>query len=166
MSTSSGVYDTDYGIEAESGMTSNLFVYGTLLRDLAHPMHEILEQFANRQGTGYINGKLYDIANYPGLILSNNVRKVVWGEIYTIDDSIALFDLLDKYEGCAPHSRKPFEYKRDVVTIHHVDGSTNDDAILAWCYLYKKPVNHTQLIPCGDYLSFRNHGLKRVSKAK
>ena len=140
-------------------MTSYLFTYGTLLSGMGHPMHEVLIHFAELAGPAYINGKLYELGQYPGLVLSNNVKKVVWGEVYRIHTEDELFRYLDDYEGCASHCRKPHEYRRDLVTIHDADGHS----LLAWAYLYKKPVNHLQLIPNGDYLSYRNKGrLKAV----
>jgi len=140
-------------------MTSYLFTYGTLLSGMGHPMHEVLTHYAELAGPAYINGKLYELGQYPGLVLSNNTRKVVWGEVYRIHTEGELFRYLDDYEGCASHNRKPHEYRRDLVTIHDADGHS----LLAWAYLYKKPVNHLQLIPNGDYLSYRNKGrLKAV----
>lgn len=139
-------------------MTSCLFTYGTLLSGIGHPMHELLTRYARLIGTGHINGKLYEIADYPGLVLSNNVRNIVWGEIYQIESGQELFRYLDKYEGCAPRSRRPHEYQRDLVTVHDAD----EHSLLAWAYLYKHPVNHSRLIPAGDYLAFRNKGRLRI----
>lgn len=143
-------------------MTPNLFVYGSLLRGFGHPMHEVLQRYAVYQGPGYINGKLFDIGDYPGLILSNNVRKVVEGEIYTIRDEDNLFLLLDRYEGCDKHAEQPCEYQRDVVTINNDE----DITMLAWSYLYKHPVENNRLIPDGNYLTYRNKGYRRLSLVK
>lgn len=139
-------------------MTENLFVYGTLLSGLGHPMHEVLDRYAHFINPGYINGKLYTVNDYPGLILSNNSRKVVWGEIYRVDNATVVFDLLDQYEGCSARSPRPYEYQRNLVTIQDV----HNDGMLAWCYLYKRPVYHGQLIPAGDYLAFRNKGMQKI----
>ena len=141
-------------------MTPYLFTYGTLLSGLGHPMQELMMNYAELLGTGFINGKLYEIDNYPGLVLSNNVKKVVWGEIYRVHDADELFRYLDEYEGCATHSRRPHEYQRDMVSVHN----TPEHSLLAWTYLYKHPISHLHRIPTGDYLSFRNKGrLKIVS---
>lgn len=139
-------------------MTSYLFTYGTLLSGIHHPMHEVMLRYAELSGTGFINGKLYDMGNYPGLVLSNNVRKLVWGEIYRIHDEDELFRYLDDYEGCAQHSRQPHEYRRDLVSIH----DTQEHSLLAWTYLYKQPIKHLPLIPTGDYLSHRNKGRLKI----
>ncbi len=139
-------------------MTSYLFTYGTLLSGMGHPMHEVLSRYAELLGPGFINGKLYEVGYYPGLVLSNNVKKIVWGEIYQIQDEVPLFRYLDDYEGCASHSRQPHEYRRDLVNIH----DTPEHSLLAWTYLYKFPVNHLALIPNGDYLFYRNKGRLRT----
>lgn len=139
-------------------MISYFFTYGTLLSGLGHPMHELLERHATFVSTGHINGKLYEVLDYPALVLSNNVKKIVKGEIYRIQDEDALFKYLDEYEGCAPHSRKPNEYQRDMVSIH----DSQQHSLLAWAYLYKYPVGHLHLIPTGDYLACRNKGRLRI----
>lgn len=139
-------------------MTSHLFIYGTLLRGIGHPMHELLEQHSRLIGHGYINGNLYEITDYPALVLSNNAKKIVWGEIYQIQNEPELFKYLDEYEGCAAHSRRPHEYQRDLVSIH----DSGQHCLLAWAYLYKQPVAHLQLIPNGDYLAYRNKGRLKI----
>ena len=141
-------------------MISSLFVYGTLLSGIGHPMHEFMERYAGLEGPGFINGKLYDVLDYPALVLSNNPKKVVWGEIYRVRDEAELFKYLDDYEGCGPHAPKPHEYQRDLVSVH----DRAQHSLLVWTYLYKKPVSHLHLIPGGDYLAYRNKGhLKMVN---
>jgi len=142
-------------------MISYLFTYGTLLSGIAHPMHELIESYASLQGVGHINGKLYDVGGYPGLVLSNNAKKVVKGEIYLIQNETMLFKYLDDYEGCAAFSRKPYEYQRDIVTVR----DEQDHNLLAWTYLYKRPVEQLQLISAGDYLSYRYQGRLKASNA-
>lgn len=135
-----------------------LFTYGTLLRGIGHPMYELIERYAIFEGTGFINGKLYEVANYPALVLSNNIKKVVWGEIYRVQDEQTLFKYLDEYEGCTPHSRKPHEYQRDLVSVY----DSEQRSLLAWAYLYKYPAAHLHLIPGGDYLAYRNKGRLKI----
>ncbi len=140
-------------------MTPYLFAYGTLLSGIGHPMHELIDHYATFSGLGYINGKLYEVADYPALVLSNNVKKIVKGEIYKIQDEGTLLKYLDEYEGCSPKSRKPYEYRRNLVMIHDAD----HHSFLVWTYLYQYPVSHLHLIPTGDYLAYRNKGrLKMV----
>lgn len=139
-------------------MTSNFFVYGTLLSGIDHPMHELMQQFAVLKGEGYITGRLYDVSDYPGLVLSNNVQKQVWGELYEIQNEAALFKTLDDYEGCAPDSSEPHEYQRSIVTVHDASHA----ALLAWTYLYIQPVTLLKRIVEGDYLEYRNKGRLRV----
>jgi len=142
-------------------MTSYLFTYGTLLSGLGHPMYEFIERHASLLGIGQINGKLYEVLDYPALVLSNNIKKIVKGELYLIEDEQELFKYLDEYEGCAPHSRKPYEYQRDLVSVH----DSEQHSLLAWTYLYKNPVTHLHLIPNGDYLAYRNKGRLRIVSA-
>ncbi|MDH5409639.1 MAG: gamma-glutamylcyclotransferase [Gammaproteobacteria bacterium] len=138
-------------------MTSTLFVYGTLLSGIGHPMNELMQQFASLKGEGYISGRLYDLNEYPGLVLSNNENKKVWGELYEIQNETELFKYLDDYEGCAPHSPDPHEYHRNIVTVH----DTSHAGLLAWTYLYTQAVTRLNPIPNGDYLEYRNKGRLR-----
>lgn len=142
-------------------MTPYLFTYGTLLSGIGHPMYEFIERYASFCGPGQIHGQLYEVSDYPALVLSNNSKKIVRGEIYRVRDADALFKYLDDYEGCAPHSRRPYEYQRNLVTIH----DARQHSLLAWTYLYKYAVGQLALIPSGDYLAYRNKSrLKMVNR--
>jgi gamma-glutamylcyclotransferase (GGCT)/AIG2-like uncharacterized protein YtfP len=127
-----------------------LFVYGTLLSSLNHPMHDILKSYAEPEGEGTIQAKLYDLGGYPGMVISNRSTDRVKGEIYMISASEKLFMVLDRYEGCCDEYPEPWQYHRKVVPVQTSDGSRVD----AWVYLFNwDSAGHTY-IESGDYLKY------------
>jgi len=125
---------------------SYLFVYGTLMRDFSHPMHNVLIKFANFVDKAKVNGCLYEIDGYPGLVLTKE-SLFVKGELYRIDDEVRLFEILDDYEECSSKFPKPHEYRRIITQVFLSDGSI----INAWLYEYNHPIDYTKLIASGDY---------------
>jgi len=123
-----------------------IFVYGTLMRSFSHPMHNVLTKFANFVSEAKVNGRLYEIDGYPGLILTKE-KIFVEGELYKINDKKRLFDLLDIYEECSSEFPKPHEYKRVIANTFLSDGNT----INAWLYVYNHSVDPAKLIKSGNY---------------
>jgi gamma-glutamylcyclotransferase (GGCT)/AIG2-like uncharacterized protein YtfP len=130
-------------------MSSNfIFIYGTLLSSLNHPMHDLLKRYAELTGKGTIRAKLYDLGRYPGVVLSNNQADRVKGEIYKITDSEKLFPVLDRYEGCSDEFPEPHQYLRKKVPVLMDDGRRMD----TWVYLFNwDTLRHTH-IESGNYL--------------
>lgn len=138
-------------------MNSNfIFIYGTLLSSLNHPMHNVLEKYAELEGEGHIQAKLYDLGRYPGVMMSGNPSDRVKGEIYKISDGEKLFSLLDHYEGCSDNFPEPHQYLRRVVQVQADDGSMID----AWVYLYNWDSDGHRYIESGDYLKYVEGGGK------
>ena len=81
----------------------HVFVYGTLRRGGANDITQ-LSPAAHFVGLGSVQGTLYDLGAYPGLVLSrameNALQNAVVGEVYAISD--ALETQLDEIEGLAP----------------------------------------------------------------
>ena len=80
--------------------TDLLFVYGTLRRAAAHPMHRLLGPAAF-VGPGEFQGRLYHLGNYPGMVRSDDPADIVHGEVYRLHELAATLACLDDYEGCA-----------------------------------------------------------------
>ena len=84
--------------------TSNfLFVYGTLLSDLAPSMLKgVLSPFNGvaLMGKSEISGAvLYDIdGTYPGIVLTDNPEDKVLGEVYSMENPENILNMLDIYE--------------------------------------------------------------------
>jgi len=126
-------------------MTEHLFVYGTLMRRFRHPMHDELARGADFVGEAVVQGRLYDLGRYPGLVLSESPEDGVSGELYRLHDDTVL-RVLDDYEGCGPADAQPHEYVRRTVTVCG-DGGTSE----AWAYVYNRPVHALPRITSGRY---------------
>ncbi|HEY2987064.1 MAG TPA: gamma-glutamylcyclotransferase family protein [Candidatus Binatia bacterium] len=118
-----------------------LFVYGTLRRACNHRMHEVLRSHADFIGPGKFQGKLYDLGKFPGAVATRAISYQVQGEIYALEDAGRVFAALDAYEDQA--------FRREKVAVQSENGAT----ILAWTYLYARPVNRLKIIASGDFLN-------------
>jgi gamma-glutamylcyclotransferase (GGCT)/AIG2-like uncharacterized protein YtfP len=63
-------------------MSDYLFVYGTLRKEMNHPMYRALSRSAEWVGEANLQGRLYDLGKYPGAVPSKRVSDIVIGEIY------------------------------------------------------------------------------------
>lgn len=135
-------------------MTHSLFVYGTLkqawwqqqskLNSEAAEVVTQLHQYGQYQGEARLQGALFNLGRYPGLVLAqiDNMTNAqhprcqwagesgsdwVFGELWQIAPS--LWPVLDRYEGI---DRPPYEYKRlRVNAVLESDGSD----VESWAYV-------------------------------
>jgi len=124
-----------------------LFVYGSLRESIHHPMRNLLVRQGTCIGTGSLQGKLYDLGRYPGVVLSTARTDRVLGEVFRIIRSQQVLKLLDEYEG------RRFKREQVAVVIDDVDKSQ----ISCWAYIYKRSINGRVYIPSGDYLEYRRY---------
>lgn len=82
-----------------------VFVYGTLRRGSAGAM-SIRFPDAKFIADAKVNGSLYDLGAYPGLLLDES-RSSVIGEVYEVDDE--LLNRLDDFEASSHYLRKQVE---------------------------------------------------------
>jgi gamma-glutamylcyclotransferase (GGCT)/AIG2-like uncharacterized protein YtfP len=112
-----------------------LFVYGHLRRgQIGHRLLE-LEQRTQWLGEARIHGCVYDLGDYPGLILGG--EDIVHGEVIGFDDP-ALWALLDDYEDHDPEQPEISEYRR-------IEVGLLDESEPAWVYVFNRPIE--SLIP-------------------
>ncbi|MBK0379030.1 gamma-glutamylcyclotransferase family protein [Mucilaginibacter segetis] len=123
--------------------TEFLFVYGTLLQQ--HNKFTLyLNMHCSFYNKGQIKGRLYDIGEYPGLIVDNNAG-YVYGNIYKIGNPEILREL-DIYEGNGPEEEQPNLYIRQKHLIE-----TDNDTVKAWLYHYNLPIENLKQITSGNY---------------
>jgi len=127
---------------------SLLFVYGTLRRRFKHPMARRLALSARHIGIGRLNGRLYHLSRYPGLIFSHRPDEWVWGDLYELQDKPGLLARLDRYEGVTSGRKRVSEYERLIATIYIEDATIRQ----AWVYCYQQPVNRLRRLVSGDFL--------------
>jgi len=113
--------------------STHIFVYGTLRKRIDHPKHRILDDHAEFVGKATCGGRLYLIDWYPGLVEAEGSQNRVIGELYHIlYNTSEVLKKIDLYEGCAPDSPGPHEYRREKKTV-----TLNDKAQqIAWVYVY------------------------------
>lgn len=128
-------------------MSDYLFVYGTLRRDAAGNTHPLLAGAARLVGEALCRGRLYLIADYPGLVASGNPRDVVRGEVYELDEPLLLLPRLDDHEGCGPGFPRPTEFVRRSRAVWLDDGRI----LATWVYLYNRDTDGLLLIESGDF---------------
>jgi len=134
--------------------TEFIFVYGTLRRGAANSMHNELPRYAEFYTDASMQGKLFEIDDYPAAILSDSLEDKVYGELYRIIRRGKLLLLLDEYEGCNKRSPRPHEYIRKKIPVSHSNGQSTP----AWVYLYNRPIKRMKQIESGDYVSFIRSG--------
>jgi gamma-glutamylcyclotransferase (GGCT)/AIG2-like uncharacterized protein YtfP len=116
-----------------------VFVYGSLRSGNAHSMSQ---RFPDSKfvAAAKVSGRLYDLGEYPGLLLSETDSTVV-GEVYEVDD--VLLQELDEFEASS-------NYLRRQVTI-----SLADQTKTGWAY---EPdlqfYSLGRLIESGDWLEY------------
>ena len=125
-----------------------LFVYGTLRKQSTSNMHTVLAQYCEYCSDGVMQGKLFEVRDYPGAIESSDTDDKVFGELYRLLDRKRALTLLDDYEECSDRFPLPHEYSRKRLTIALSGG----DSIVAWVYLYNHDVSTLRQILSGNYL--------------
>jgi gamma-glutamylcyclotransferase (GGCT)/AIG2-like uncharacterized protein YtfP len=128
-------------------MLDLLFVYGTLMRGHANPMSKLLSERADYLGPARCQGRIYRIAHYPGLLLSDDSADIVHGELFRMPDPVALLPVLDDYEQCGPDFPEPTGYLRRPLPVTLDDGSV----VEAWTYIFNRRVKESTRIASGRF---------------
>jgi len=116
-------------------MADRLFVYGTLRPDRAPAeIVDIVAQF-HRLGEGTVHGRLYDLGDYPGIVLDPKAGQVK-GEIFAIPQSPGALARLDAYEEYHPAARRESLFLRRKTTVTLTNGTQSQ----CWVYVYNKPI--------------------------
>jgi gamma-glutamylcyclotransferase (GGCT)/AIG2-like uncharacterized protein YtfP len=124
-------------------MYENLvFVYGSLRKGGDGSMSARYPA-AKFVGNGVVNGRLYDLGDYPGLELSESDSRVA-GEVYEVSES--LLKMLDEFEVTSRYVRRQVEI------------SLNGDLKKCWIYVPEfslggLPVE--KLVTSGDWTEYQ-----------
>ena len=135
-----------------------LFVYGTLREGLAQPMTDLIRRYARPAGRAWLRGKLFDLGDYPGAVLSQDDSDRIAGELYRIEpgQEAILFAELDRYEDCDPDDASASEYVRVRAQVQPEEGGPLE----AWVYQYNRPTDRLERIVSGDYCAHLRAGGK------
>jgi gamma-glutamylcyclotransferase (GGCT)/AIG2-like uncharacterized protein YtfP len=118
-----------------------LFVYGQLRSGgIGHRRLSLRSKTASL-GKARVTGRLYDLGDYPGLILS--ARGIVHGELLAFTDR-GLWRALDAYELCDPDRPSISDYAR-------IEIDLLGSGLRAWTYVYRLPVKSHRVIASGRW---------------
>lgn len=106
-------------------------------------MSQWLAERAVWEGRAFVQGRLYQVDWYPGLVPG---KGLVSGDIYRIPQ--ALLTELDTFESI--RHQPDDEYRRELADVESFDGKT----VRAWIYWYVLPVMHLQEVASGDWLQY------------
>jgi len=125
-----------------------IFLYGTLRRGGSRDVLKFYEGAAF-VSVARLRGTLYDLGNYPGLILDDEADFVI-GELF--DVTVQALAGLDEWEGIDPSKPDAGEYRRLQTTVEKPDGSPQQ----CWVYEIRSEVCAGRpVIESGDWLSHR-----------
>ena len=127
-------------------MNNLLFVYGTLLNE-NNEYAVYLKNHSRFYSYGKIKGKLYNIGEYPGAILSAKDKGYIYGSILELEHPKDVFPVIDNYEGYGKNQSRPNEFIRLVVQVE-----TSAVFVNCWIYVYNLPIAGLKLIESGRYL--------------
>ena len=124
---------------------SLLFVYGTLRAFLATSAGEQLRRRSCLVGYARVEGRLYDLGRYPGLVRRRRAGEWVTGELYRLRNPRLTLRALDRYETGAWPVQARFTRERAIA--HLAQGARRR----VWLYRFLGPVRAQHRIEGGDY---------------
>lgn len=134
-------------------MKRYLFSYGTLLPKRAPTEIAPVVRRLRHVGRGKVRGRLYDLGEYPGAVLTKTGPAIV-GQIFELPDDPEVLEKLDEYEGFDPARSRGslFVRKRRLVNI---DGGRQK--VWCWIYVYNRRPGNAPAVAGGDFSKLRNH---------
>lgn len=130
-----------------------VFVYGSLRPEFANPMSRWLSSLSTCLGVGWIGGELYDLGDYPGLVLVEEAGAArVTGAVLQLNPGECgrVLARLDEYEQVQSGAADTGEYTRRQVEIFMEDTSW----LQVWVFVYNRSVHGLKRIESGDYIQY------------
>lgn len=131
----------------EPDVEEYLFVYGTLRRDCGNDLHRLIARNSDYVGMATFQGQMFHVADYPGIVSSENAADQVVGELYLLSKTIKLLNVLDEYEEFDSEDLTASLFVRE-----KVDVNLKEKLINSFAYLYNRPVGSLKRIASGDFL--------------
>jgi gamma-glutamylcyclotransferase (GGCT)/AIG2-like uncharacterized protein YtfP len=129
-----------------------LFAYGTLLPHHAPPEIAPVIRRLKRMGRGSVWGRLYDLGEYPGAVLSKT-GAAISGHIFELPEDPEFLKRLDDYEGFDPThpDGSIFVRRKWPVTVK------SGKRLLCWVYVYNRRAGSAPAIVGGDFSKMKNN---------
>jgi gamma-glutamylcyclotransferase (GGCT)/AIG2-like uncharacterized protein YtfP len=128
---------------------SLLFVYGTLREFVPTDAGERLRRQSRLVGLARVEGRLYDLGRYPGLVQRRCAGEWVIGELYRLRNPRLTLRALDLYE-CGPRP-VPARFMREHAVAYLGPGARRR----VWVYRFRGSVRAQRRIDGGDYARHR-----------
>ena len=126
-------------------MNDLIFVYGTLL-DAENKYGVYLRDNSKFHSSAKVKGKLFDLGQYPGVVLYPDGDDEVHGVLLQMDDPQTILNVIDIYEGFGDDQPQPNEFIRVLA-----DAETDRGAAICWVYIYNHPLENIAQIVSGKY---------------
>lgn len=145
-----------------SVMNRYLFVYGTLEPACAPAEIAAAVRRLRPVGSGWVRGRLYDLGEYPGAVVSGTSPSVVKGQVFELPEDQKILSSIDAYEGFDPDHPEGslFIRKRWPVTL--ADGSR----MTCWIYTYNRKPGAARLIASGSYAPGNDSRKRRTASRR
>lgn len=129
---------------------THLFVYGTLRKGFRS--HNLLRRLrAKFLAGGHVQGRLYDLGDYPGAVKSTKDAERVRGEVYVLPNAPQAFKVLDRFEGFDSENPASSLFERKEATVTLAGG----EQIEAWIFWLRNSHRFARRVPSGDYAMCR-----------
>ena len=128
-------------------MKDYLFAYGTIAehngpQEIAGAVRQL-----KYVGDGFVFGRLYDLAEYPGVILENHRRHKIFGKIFEVPAGSSVLEQLDAYEGFNPRRPTDSLFVRRRTAIRR----PKQPVLKGWVYEYNEPIESLPMIENGRH---------------
>lgn len=133
-------------------MNDLLFIYGTLMAAAGDTMGRVertrLARESRPLGPATTAGRLYDLGQYPGLVIGADPVGTVEGELAQLIDPARSLRWIDAYEGVGPGEHDQGEYRRSEIDVRLPSGVI----LRAWSYVYVQSITRARLVAGGSWL--------------
>lgn len=147
------LYKRSLNTTAKRLMTKTyLFAYGTLLPSHARPEIAPVIRRLKPIGRGSARGRLYDLGEYPGAVLSKT-GPAISGHIFELPEDPGLLKRLDDYEGFDPAHPDGSIFVRQEWPVTAAGGKW----LVCWVYVYNRHVGSAPGIVGGDFSKLKNN---------
>ena len=121
-------------------MPDPLFIYGTLHPDRAPAAIADTARLLKPFGRATIQGRLYDLGPYPGVVLSDDPANTVSGELFQLPNDPAILARLDDYEDFRPSDPAASLFLRQQTLATLQDSADAGTEIACWVYTYNRSI--------------------------
>lgn len=124
-----------------------LFVYGSLREGLVPRGLRALVAHLPRIALGCVEGSLYDLGRYPGLVLEPGSGRLVHGEVRSLASEAEALAELDRYEGFDSSHPEASAFVRVRRRVNLGGGGER----VCWLYRYDGPIRGAPRVGSGDW---------------